>query len=106
MSQAKFDKAVEIVRSLPKDGPIQPSQQDQLYFYANFKQATIGDVNINRPTGLLDFANKAKWDSWKDVEGTSPETARAKYVEKLLAILEAAGTDEAKKYIEEINAAA
>lgn len=31
MSQAKFDKAVSIVQSLPKDGPIKPSQDDQLY---------------------------------------------------------------------------
>lgn len=31
MSQAQFDKAVEIVR-LPKgDSPIQPSQEDQLF---------------------------------------------------------------------------
>jgi len=31
MSEAKFDKAVTIIQSLPKDGPIKPSQDDQLY---------------------------------------------------------------------------
>jgi len=31
MSKAKFDIAVKIVQSLPKDGPIQPTQDDQLY---------------------------------------------------------------------------
>jgi hypothetical protein len=31
MSEAKFNKAVEIVQSLPKEGPIQPTQDDQLY---------------------------------------------------------------------------
>ena len=31
MSQTKFEKAVEIVQSLPKDGPIKPTQDDQLY---------------------------------------------------------------------------
>ena len=31
MSEAKFNKAVEIIQSLPKDGPIQPTQEDQLY---------------------------------------------------------------------------
>ena len=31
MSKAKFDKAVAIVQSLPKQGPIQPSQEEQLY---------------------------------------------------------------------------
>ena len=31
MSEAKFKKAVEIVQSLPKDGDVQPTQDDQLY---------------------------------------------------------------------------
>ncbi|KAH9856619.1 Acbp from Moniliophthora Perniciosa [Lenzites betulinus] len=104
MSQSKFDKAVAIVQSLPADGPIQPSQQDQLEFYKYYKQATIGDVNTSRP-GMLDFVGKAKWDAWKSVEGTSKEDAQAKYVEKLLAILKQADTEEAKKFIAEIEAA-
>jgi acyl-CoA-binding protein len=29
-------------------------------FYGLFKQAKIGDVNIDRP-GMLDFTGKAKW---------------------------------------------
>ena len=59
MSQSKFDKAVSIVQSLPKDGPIKPSQDDQLYvrrpciriwaqltlvygqFYARYKQGML-----------------------------------------------------------------
>jgi hypothetical protein len=36
MSEAKFNKAVEIVQSLPKDGPIQPSQENQLYVRTPF----------------------------------------------------------------------
>ena len=31
MSKEKFDKAVAIIQALPKDGPIRPSQDDQLY---------------------------------------------------------------------------
>jgi hypothetical protein len=31
MSQAKFDKAVKIVQGLPKDGPVKPTTDDQLY---------------------------------------------------------------------------
>ncbi|KAI0255152.1 acyl-CoA-binding protein [Lactifluus subvellereus] len=104
MSKGKFEKAVEIVRSLPKDGPIQPSQEDQLYFYSYYKQATEGDVNIPRP-GMFDFTGKAKWDAWNERKGVSKEEAWAKYVEKLLAILEATNTEEAKGYIAQINAA-
>lgn len=32
-TSAQFDKAVQVVGSLPKDGPVQPSQTDQLTFY-------------------------------------------------------------------------
>lgn len=28
---AQFEKAVEIVNSLPKDGKVKPTQEDQLY---------------------------------------------------------------------------
>jgi diazepam-binding inhibitor (GABA receptor modulating acyl-CoA-binding protein) len=28
--QAQFDKAVSIVKNLPKDGPVKPTQEDQL----------------------------------------------------------------------------
>lgn len=31
MSQAKFEKAVEIIGNLPKDGKIKPTTDDQLY---------------------------------------------------------------------------
>jgi diazepam-binding inhibitor (GABA receptor modulating acyl-CoA-binding protein) len=31
MSEAKFNKAVEIVGGLPKDGPVKPTQEDQLF---------------------------------------------------------------------------
>ena len=31
MSESKFNKAVEIIGSLPKEGPIKPTQDDQLY---------------------------------------------------------------------------
>ena len=30
-SETQFSKAAEIIQALPKDGPIQPSQSDQLY---------------------------------------------------------------------------
>ncbi|OJT02250.1 Acyl-CoA-binding protein [Trametes pubescens] len=104
MSQTKFEKAVSIVQSLPKEGPIQPTQDEQLYFYKYYKQATVGDVNTSRP-GMLDFVGKAKWDAWKSVEGTSKEDAQTKYVEKLLEILKRADSEESKKFVAEIEAA-
>ncbi|KZS94152.1 acyl-CoA-binding protein [Sistotremastrum niveocremeum HHB9708] len=104
MSQVKFDKAVSIVQNLPKDGPVQPSQDDKLFFYSYYKQATVGDVNTSRP-GLLDFVGKAKWDAWDKVKGTSKEEAFAKYVDRLVEILKSNDSAESKKYVEEIESA-
>lgn len=103
-SEVQFEKAVAIVQGLPKDGPVQPSQDEKLVFYGLYKQATVGDVNTARP-GVLDFVGKAKWDAWKKVEGLSKEKAQEKYVEELKAILTNTGGEEAKTFINEIDAA-
>ncbi|EUC64943.1 acyl CoA-binding protein [Rhizoctonia solani AG-3 Rhs1AP] len=104
MSQAKFDKAVNIVQNIPKDGPVKPTQDQQLTFYKFYKQGTIGDVNTERP-GMLDFTGKAKWDAWSSVKGVSKEEAQSKYVELLLGILTPSESEDAKKWIAEIEAA-
>ncbi|KAJ3503708.1 hypothetical protein NLJ89_g8313 [Agrocybe chaxingu] len=104
MSEAKFEKAAAIIQSLPKDGPVKPTSDDQLYFYKYFKQAKFGDNTTTRP-GLLDFTGKAKWDAWTSVKGVSKEEAWKLYVEKLIEILTAAGDEESKKHIAEIEAA-
>jgi diazepam-binding inhibitor (GABA receptor modulating acyl-CoA-binding protein) len=104
VSEKQFVKAVSIVQSLPREGPIQPSQAERLYFYSFHQQATIGDVNVPRP-GMLDFEGKAKWDEWKIREGTTKEDAQAKYVRKLIEILEATDCDEAREKLAEIQQA-
>ncbi|KAG9104445.1 hypothetical protein FRC06_002391 [Ceratobasidium sp. 370] len=104
MSEARFNKAAAIVQGMPRGGPVQPSQDDQLKFYSYFKQGTIGDVNTPRP-GLLDFVGKTKWDAWKSVEGTSKEDAQKKYVEYLLEVLGRNDNEDAKKWVAEIESA-
>jgi len=101
-TQAKFDRAVAIVQGLPKEGPVQPTQDEQLAFYKFYKQATIGDVNIPRP-GLLDFTGKAKWDAWESAKGTSKEAAQKAYVDKLLEVLKRIDTPEAKGWAKELE---
>ncbi|KAF8688908.1 Acyl CoA binding protein, partial [Rhizoctonia solani] len=108
MSQAKFDKAASVVQSLPKDGPIKPTQDDQLKIYYDdsrpMRLGTIGDVNTDRP-GLLDFTGKAKWDAWNSRKGTPKEDAQKEYVDRLLKILKQSDSEEAKKWVGEIESA-
>ncbi|KAG8905119.1 hypothetical protein FRC01_008472 [Tulasnella sp. 417] len=106
MTNAKFEKAVAIVQGLPKDGPVQPTQDEQLsvHFYKYYKQATIGDCNTTKP-GMLDFTGKAKWNAWDSVKGTSKEDAENKYVEILTESLTKNADPESQKLLEELNAA-
>ncbi|WWC58757.1 uncharacterized protein I303_101301 [Kwoniella dejecticola CBS 10117] len=100
--QAQFDKAVAIVQGLPKDGPVQPTQEDKLAFYGAFKQANEGDVSGPAP-GMFDFVGKAKYKAWKELEGTSKDDAKKKYVELLKAVLQKQNDDESKKYLAELE---
>ncbi|EKD01137.1 long-chain fatty acid transporter [Trichosporon asahii var. asahii CBS 8904] len=99
---AQFDKAVSIVRSLPPDGSVKPTQDQQLEFYGLFKQATEGDVKGDRP-GAFNFAGKYKWDAWKKLEGMSQDEAKAKYVALLKGMLEASNDEVAKKSLAELE---
>jgi len=101
----QFEKATELVKTLPSDGADKPSQEEQLEFYALFKQATVGDVNTPRP-GMMDFAGKYKWDAWKAKEGMKPEEAKSKYVELLKAKLsKSTDQDQAQKILSQLEAA-
>uniref|UniRef100_A0A8I5ZVX8 Acyl-CoA-binding protein n=1 Tax=Rattus norvegicus TaxID=10116 RepID=A0A8I5ZVX8_RAT len=76
-SQAEFDKAAEEVKCLKS----QPTEEEMLLLYSHFKQATVGDVNTDRP-GLLDLKGKAKWDALNELKGTSKKNTMKTYVEK------------------------
>ncbi len=74
--EAKFEKATEDVKDLPR----RPDNTTLLNLYANFKQATAGDVKGDRP-GFTDLAGRAKYDAWSKLEGTTREEAMQAYVE-------------------------
>ncbi|KAM4026459.1 acyl-CoA-binding protein [Anomaloglossus baeobatrachus] len=75
MSQADFDTAASEVKQLKSS----PGDSEMLELYALYKQATVGDVNTERP-GFMDFKNRAKWDAWSGKKGTSQDEARTKYI--------------------------
>ncbi|KAI8987965.1 acyl-CoA-binding protein [Mycotypha africana] len=56
------------------------SNDKKLLFYGLFKQATIGDVNIEKP-GLFEFVARAKYDAWEQFKGLSLREARNRYIE-------------------------
>ncbi|GAA6025011.1 hypothetical protein JCM10207_004763 [Rhodosporidiobolus poonsookiae] len=82
----RFERAVDIIQSLPKSGPIQTNYDEKLQLYSVYKQATEGDVKASRP-GMFDVLGRAKWDAWNKRKGLNQREAERLYVEALLKIL-------------------
>lgn len=80
-----FEAAVEYVRALPKDGPVQLNNETKLIFYSLYKQATEGDVKGTQPWAVQMEA-RAKWDAWNSKKGMSADDAKAAYVQKLVEV--------------------
>ncbi len=81
--KAQFDAAVTASKLLTK----KPDNMTLLKIYANFKQATEGDVSGERPD-MFDRVGVAKFDAWDNLEGTSKEAAMQAYID-LIAKLQA-----------------
>ncbi|XP_067891240.1 acyl-CoA-binding protein [Heterodontus francisci] len=86
MAQGDFEKAAEEVKQLKS----KPSDEEMLVIYSLYKQATVGDVNTNRP-GMLDMKGKAKWDAWDARKGTSKDEAMKMYISKVQELKEKYG---------------
>ncbi|XP_052681178.1 acyl-CoA-binding domain-containing protein 5-like isoform X1 [Crassostrea angulata] len=82
LPKERFDAAVKVIHSLPKDGPFQPSYDMMLTFYSYFKQATEGKCTRPKPWAW-DIVNKKKWDAWTNLGDMPQEEAMVKYVEEL-----------------------
>jgi diazepam-binding inhibitor (GABA receptor modulating acyl-CoA-binding protein) len=89
---ADFDKAVQWVRSLPKDGPIQLTNDVKLQFYGLYKQATEGDVQGGQPWAVQIEA-RSKWDAWNSRKGMSADDAKQEYVNLLTKVVSEQGQD-------------
>lgn len=105
-----FEEAAEKAKALPS-----ASNEEMLDLYKNFKQANMGDCTTGewahakrrirqaqltlqyiaeRPGGLFNQKEKAKWDAWNSAKGTSKDDAMKAYVAKVDSL---AGTSLASK---------
>ena len=73
---AQFAQAQADVKELPE----RPGNLTLLRLYALYKQASLGDVQGDKP-GFTDIAGKYKYDAWAALAGTPLDTARQQYVE-------------------------
>ncbi|XP_065154210.1 acyl-CoA-binding domain-containing protein 7 [Paramisgurnus dabryanus] len=73
--QAEFDQYAENVKKVKS----RPKDQELLDLYGLYKQAIVGDNNIDKP-GLTDLKGKAKWEAWNSRKGMSNEDAMSAYI--------------------------
>ena len=73
--EKRFHAAAAAVLKAKRD----PGNDLKLRLYANYKQATEGDVKGEKP-GFTDFVNRAKYEAWAKLKGTSPDAAMQAYI--------------------------
>ncbi|EDV97754.1 acyl-CoA-binding protein [Drosophila grimshawi] len=69
-----FEEIVEKAKKLD----ITITKEDVLEFYGYYKQATVGDCNIEEPE---DPEKKARYNAWKSKAGLTIEDAKKHYIE-------------------------
>ncbi len=74
--EARFKKSADTLRKLA----YRPSNDRLLKLYGLYKQATIGDVNIEMPDPL-DLVARAKFEAWQVQNGVPPVKAMLDYIE-------------------------
>jgi diazepam-binding inhibitor (GABA receptor modulator, acyl-CoA-binding protein) len=70
-----------------KELTTRPSNDSLLQLYSFYKQATMGDVNVDPPSNPFDFVNKAKYEAWCNLKGKTQEEAMQAYI-KLVSNLQ------------------
>ncbi|NWX30154.1 ACBP protein, partial [Notiomystis cincta] len=84
--QADFNATAEAVRKLKT----KPTEEELKELYGLYKQATVGDINIECP-GMPDLIGKAKWEAWNLKKGLSKEDAMKAYISKGREMIEKYG---------------
>ncbi|KAK9961094.1 hypothetical protein ABG768_008905 [Culter alburnus] len=84
--KAEFEQYAEDVKKVKT----RPNDQELRDLYGFYKQAIIGDINIDKP-GILDMKGKAKWEAWNLRKGMSNEDAMNAYISLAKEVIEKYG---------------
>jgi diazepam-binding inhibitor (GABA receptor modulating acyl-CoA-binding protein) len=70
-----FTKATQDVKLLT----VKPDDNTLLSLYGYFKQATVGDINTEKPS-FFNFKETAKWSAWEKLKGMQKTQAQGNYI--------------------------
>ena len=74
----KFNMSCMLVKTLVKP----PSDKDLLYLYGMYKQATVGNCNVEEPS-KFNMKQYAKWNAWNMNKDIQKSVAMAFYIGKV-----------------------
>ena len=75
--EKNFNNSLEIIKSLVQF----IDTKEKTFLYKYYKQATEGDINYNKPTGLLNIVAVKKWEEWNSLKGVTQDNAKKIYSE-------------------------
>ncbi|MGA2492324.1 MAG: acyl-CoA-binding protein [Roseiarcus sp.] len=90
--EGRFNELVAKIKSLPADGPAQPSSALKLNLYGLFRQARDGDAPDQAPGGF-NFIARFKRDAWLANKGMAKEEAMRRYIAATEAFARERGVD-------------
>lgn len=76
--EKKFSMSCMLIKTLVKP----PSDEDLLYLYGMYKQATIGNCNVETPS-IFNIKQSAKWEAWNKNKDIKKPVAMAFYIGKV-----------------------
>ena len=71
----EFLIAADTVKQLSKS----PETEELQILYGYYKQATVGNINVDKP-GFLNFKEIKKWEAWNACKGIVQYDAEVKYI--------------------------
>ena len=86
-NQEKLDKLFEKFTITAKLLPMTTTNEDKLYLYGYYKQATQGDCNIEKPKSLFDQKSLKKWEYWEQHKGLNSNEAKKYYIKKVQSLM-------------------
>ena len=74
-NSSQFTMAANTVKQLK----VSPTNDELCILYGLYKQATIGNINIEKPN-FYQFKDIAKWENWNNNKGLSVYDAEVNYI--------------------------
>lgn len=82
----QFLQAATVAKNLKSD----PNNDELGKLYGLYKQATVGDINIEKP-GMFNFKASKKWEAWNACKGKSTYDSEVEYIKTVNSLIKKYG---------------